>query len=407
MLANRKFLAFKVDVIWLVVFTSCLASVYFFAPTAFINKKILLVLEFGCALLLFCFSGIFKSSSSKTLFGNPIRAFLFVIMFSIVSSSLIYGQSLLPSLRATVPLLIYSLYFFLQNHRFEVRKLEEIVLIICVLYLLCFLFALYKAPEQIFGINDKAIFDQRGVYRVRVYGRGFLHLAFFIALNRYIVTNKFKWLYFAFILFAFIVAHVIRQYILFSLVIGGLMLLVNVSWKRKVFITITSTLVIIMSFNLPVFEALYDLSQRQLNEQSYGEDIRVTAYKFFFNDFSKHIYTDIFGNGMPFGSGSYGQYVKGYVNNYLHIFHSDVGYAFSYANFGILSILVLGIILIRVVNNNLSKQALYAKYFIIFSFCSNILSSYIFSPTSYTAVCIALYIFDVTKTKESQYGRKT
>ncbi len=402
MLGKEKLLSFKIDIIWLIVFVFCLASIHFFAPVAYVNKKILIAIELGSILLMFMFSGILERSHQKTIFGNSLRLFLFVIIFSATGSFFVYGQSFIDSFRVIMPLLTYSLYFFLQKFSFNIKKLENIVLLICFLYLLSFLFALYKAPEQIFGLADAAILDQRGIYRVRVEGRGFLHLAFFIVLNRYIVTNKIKWLLFSLILLAFVFAHVIRQYVLFSLLFGGIMLFINISWKKKIYITISLFLIISISINLPVVEALIDLTQRQLNKQSYGEDIRVTAYKFFFNDYSKHLYTDIFGSGIASGTGKYNYYVQNYVNKYLHIYHSDVGYGYSYANFGFISLIILCVIFVKSLFNKPNKEALYAKYFILFAFCSNILSSYMFSSTSYTAICLSLFIFDAAKNKKLQ-----
>lgn len=378
----------------LIVFTFCVFSFHIFAPVGYINPKILSGIELISVLGMFVISGVFTMSAQNEIFFKPLRFFIVIVFLSVFVSHFVHNQRLLYGFVGTIPILIYTFYFFLIRIDFEIDKFEPIIFFICIIFSVCFVIAFVNVPEQVFGMDSKVISAERGFFRIQVEGRGFIHLGFFVALNKFVKEFKLKWFIVTVLLFSLIVLMVVRQFMLFAVLLGIVMILFNVSLKRKLLLFAFGTVIGLTLLQLPLFDSMYELTASQFDSNAYGENIRITAYRFFFTEFSPHTLTDIIGNGMPFGMDDYGKYVMEEVRGMKHLYHSDVGYGFIYANFGLISLIIWGIIFAKALNIRVDNDYLGFKYFIIFSFLSNILSSYLFDPGSMASIGIALYVID-------------
>ncbi|HCD2558789.1 TPA: hypothetical protein NBL01_005706, partial [Klebsiella pneumoniae] len=72
---------------------------------------------------------------------------------------------------------------------------------------------------------------------------------------------------------------------------------------------------------------MINLSTEQASSQSTGDkNIRLLEYEYFLTHYSKNIITDIFGNGVPHFTSSYGLKEIN-IREQFSYFMSDVGYA--------------------------------------------------------------------------------
>ncbi|GAO31479.1 hypothetical protein [Geofilum rubicundum] len=382
----------------LAVFIFCLSSFYFYEPF-FFNDAILKVFYWFMLAIIFAFSfKYFLYTSEPYVFAASMRMLLLSMFISTLPALLFWGQSPVLTLRAMFPHLGFVLYFFLIATKPSFKSMVSLVWVLACLYVIVYLFSLTKAPDVIFGsFADRGIGDQRGLFRLFIPGRGFLFLSFFLAISNYVCTKRSIWLWISIGLFLIIVAHVIRQYIFFSFFIAGFVLIRKVSiWKKITFLLFGVVLSVYIYEYSSVIQALFSLTELQVSGGQQTEDIRVTAYSYFFTEFSPGLFSVIFGNGVPHEHSSYGYFYTQIVNDQMRLFMSDVGYAQIFAQFGLLGLVAVGVILFKSIFVKIPSKYLYLKLFLIFVFLSNVMSGYFLSNHNIAAICIVLYMFEVS-----------
>lgn len=394
----------------LVVFVFSLSSFYFYEPSFFDEQ---IVKFFYWCFIIVLFGWSFKSllyTSEDLQFASLLRLLLFSMFFSTVPSLFTWGQNPILSLRALFPYLGFILYFFLLTTKPALKWLVKIIWILSILYILVYIFSLIQAPDTFFGsFVDKDVENKRGLFRLFIPGRGFLFLTFFIAVTNYLHLKKAKWLWIALGLFLIIVAHVIRQYIFFSFVIAGWVFLLKIPVWKKTFFLFLGVLVVYYTYEHSlVFQTLIELTENQFVEGHSEENIRITAYRFFFFEFSPNALSAFFGNGIPHASSDYGLYYVNVINEQKYLYLSDVGYAQIYALFGVPGLIAVFLIFIRVFFVKIPLEFFYLKLFIIFVFFANFMSGYFLSNHNIAAISIVLFMIEVVaKQKDKVLISKT
>lgn len=385
------------------VFIFCLSSFYFYEPI-FLDEALLKLFYWFMLAILFGFS--IKSilyTSQPYIFATPLRLLLLSMFISSLSAFFFWGQSPVLSFRAVFPFLSFVLYFFLIATKPSFKWLMRIIWILVIMYIAVYIFSFIDASNPIFGsFQEKKVDDQRGVFRFFIPGRGFLFLGFFIAISNYLSSKKNYWLWFASGLFIIILAHVIRQYILFSVVIAGWVLFWRVSFLKKIVLLSFS---IVSGYYLyyysEIIQALIFLTEGQVVHNQ-TEDIRIVAYRYFFTEFGQNFLTNILGNGVPHDQSAFGEFYRLVVNQKMRLYLSDVGYAQIYVQFGVLGLLSVLYIFFRSMFANIPRQFLFLKLFLIFVFFSNFMSGYFLSYHNIAAISITLYMFEIVTTEKKE-----
>ncbi|MYL90771.1 hypothetical protein GTI01_27370, partial [Klebsiella pneumoniae] len=105
-------------------------------------------------------------------------------------------------------------------------------------------------------------------------------------------------------LFAIIILQVARQMILFSFLISAVYLLRKTKWLWMI-VALATLVIIVNGINININDdglvsRLIYISTKQLQEHNTGnENVRLLEYQYFLTSYSKNIFTDIFGNGVP------------------------------------------------------------------------------------------------------------
>ncbi|TCO07876.1 hypothetical protein [Natronoflexus pectinivorans] len=377
-----------------------LSSFYFYEPVFFSAELLKLVYWLLCSCVILLSVKKLLYTKEQLVFANGLRILLFSIFFSMVPAFISWGQSPLLTLRATFPFLGFISYFYLLTINPSIKFLERIIWVFSFSYIFIYFLSLSLLPEVYFGsFADRRIDDMRAVFRLFIPGRGFLFLSFFFAVGRYIYNRRIIWLYLSIFLFAVILMHVIRQYILFSFVISAIALLWNLTWWRKVLIVLSAILIggyVIENSN--VIQSLVLLTETQIGTDKPTEDIRVTAYKYFSFNFSPNAFNAFFGNGVPHEASTYGAYYTNIINADQKLYLSDVGYAQIYGLFGILGLLASLFLMIRTFFLRVDIKYLYLKLFMIYVLFANILSGYFLSYHNVVAISIVFFMLEKVHT---------
>jgi hypothetical protein len=402
---NNAIIGVKLSAIHLlIVFIFCLSSFYFYEPI-FLNEQLLKLLYWFMVIVLFGFSLkpiLYNSETFK--FISPLRVLVISMFVSVLSAMVFWGQSPHLTIRAMFPYLGFVLYFYLLTTKPPLVWLVRLIWILAALYILIYLFSLIQIPNTVFGsFMDRTVSDKRGFFRLFIPGRGFMFLSFFMSVSSYLYSKRTRWLWIAFGLFLIIVAHVIRQYILFSFIIAGVVLLWRVELWKKILLLLLCVIAGYYVYEYSsIIQALINITNAQIVENKPVEDVRITAYRYFFFEFAPNLFASIFGNGVPHDQSSYGSFYRFVVNDQMELFMSDVGFAQIYAQFGLFGLLSVFFIFFRSFYIKVPSKYLYLKLFIIFVFFSNFLSGYFLSNHNIAAISIVLYMMEVVSKNDRQ-----
>ncbi|MGF4432783.1 hypothetical protein ACQF52_17030 [Klebsiella pneumoniae] len=364
-----------------------------------INVTIAKLLFFAMisGLIVYLMPSLFKIKR-KSKYEIPFRLLLLIIVFSMFSSLLFWGQDIILSFRATAPYLGLIYFFLLMKVRPEKEQLERIAFLFCCIYIVLWCYGMIKAPQVIFSSDpDAGIDDSRGIFRLSLEGKGFLVLGFFIAVTKYVYERNVKWLVCFVFLFAIIILQVARQMILFSFLISAVYLLRKTKWLWMI-VALATLVIIVNGINININDdglvsRLIYISTKQLQEHNTGnENVRLLEYQYFLTSYSKNIFTDIFGNGVPHVESLYGHKEVNIKEQFAY-FLSDVGYAEVFIRFGFIGLFLYILMFLRAAKQSVSSDIVYAKMLIIYIACVSVTSSWIFKDI--IPICISFYLLEM------------
>jgi hypothetical protein len=390
---------------WVIFFP--IASYYFYRYVGF-NQHISKAIYFVALPITFIyvFSELIKAYRGR-LYMGIVRSIFLMMILSMIMSLFFWDQNLILSYRVTASYLAILYFFFLTKTKPNLVFMEKIIWFFCILYLILWVYGMLKAPDLVFGVETEfGINDSRGIFRLSLAGRGFLVVAFFIAISKFVETSKKYWIVIFSSLFLVIVMHVTRQVIAISFIVGLYYLL-----KKNKYLWLWLGLSVFLSItfiNLKVDSnsivgKLVTLSENQFEERNSGEEnIRIEEYKYFFTQYNKNSWTILFGNGVPHSESAFGK-TELQLNTGKDFYASDVGYAEIYIRFGLLGLLLYGLILYKVIRQDVPPKYMYAKLFMLYILITNITASWIFHDVIVISIC--LYILE-TNSKNSLILKK-
>ena len=331
------------------VFLLVIISFKFF-DARFLNDSILNYLLFLTLIITVIISVPYVLPPNKG-FVFPVQLLLMSMFISIIMAGLYWDQSLLDSLIAIAPYLIFFFFFYLLHSKFPVDLLEKIIVIYGVLYIFLYAFEFINSPTVFFGkpLWGEEFLVSRGIMRIIFPGGGVFVLTSFIAINKLTSQEKNRWFWLLLTIAGIVipVMQVTRQFIAGILLIYLYHAIRSISLSKKVLIfgSFLALIIFLQNVDHPIIEGLIDSTR---SDARLGTNyIRVLAGEYFLSDFSPNLVTQLLGNGAPyFGVSNFGLYVDslGVSQEY---FLSDVGIIAVYVMFGVLAILAYFLIFIK------------------------------------------------------------
>lgn len=247
----------------------------------------------------------------------PIQLIILSMMISIVMANISWEQNLSDSLIATVPLMLWFLFFYLLHIKIPIKTIEKIILIYGVIYIILFFYQLTHNQSVFFGSSDE-FREERGVTRISFAGQGIFFLASFIALNKLTTQKQSRWLWMLLSILGLVlpILQATRQYIIVVISIYLFHFIKSQSLIKKVFI-IASFFGLLFYFvrhsDIPVVKGLIEAQEETTEEGK--EYIRIVSGTYFLTEFSPDNFCRILGNGVPYGgeNSDYGKFV-GHLN---------------------------------------------------------------------------------------------
>lgn len=344
---------------------------------------------------------MFKKSGG---FIFPIQLICAAILISILMAKYTWGQGFEYS-TTTIPYMMWFVFFYLINNHIPISKIESIILIFGIIYIVLFLFQFSHNGTVYFG-SQQEFKEDRGVVRINFPGGGVFFLSCFIAINKF--TNKelrykFLWLSYAIIGLVITVMQVTRQVIFVVLIFYMIHFLRNVKFMYKIgtIILFSCTFYIFINSGISISTGLVN---QQKEDASAGKDyIRIQAAEYYLTKFNSNAVNKVLGNGFFNDTSNYGKSLILLGENYGY-YLTDVGIVEVYIVFGIFAIVGYLIILIKSIVIPVPPNYQYLKYYLwmimLTSLTSDFLISYNFLIATVLVLCCYQKIYESEKAKQ-------
>ena len=341
----------------------------------------------------------------------PRKSFLLLIVGMIISSfmpTFYHGQSLSVTLISTLPYFLGYIYFFIfLKLDVQYEKVIRLLWVLCFVGMSVYVINMISFPNILFGVREENYDLTRGIARLSIPFMDFIVLLFFFSINRWIRTNKRKWILLIILSSIYIVLSVTRQSIICSFVLGILFILKKASLIKKIAVVVILYFCITYFIpQIPIFKTMMELTQTQIDQNKYDdENIRLKAWKFYTYEYQTNDITAILGNGMPsFGKSFWGNKVQKETkdNGCLMV---DVGWAGFYWFFGIFATIGIFSVLMYAAFKKKDMDKQYLTYWIIYIILTSFASGALLYYHQILNISIVLYlIYAKSNNKQNSYS---
>lgn len=352
----------------------------------------------GISYLIFLFLLIY---TSKEIFKKQNRLLMLLLLNTVISMSMammVWGESLFGVFAAFHNYFLLMVFFLLFKMRAKENEVEKALVILALIYVVCWVIQVWKVPELIFGVNrDANISDteQRGFYRFFIPTKEHVPILVLFLYEMFRRTKKIIFLILCPICFAIVILHVIRQMIFWSF-LSVVLLLLYQNRKHWTKILVASMAVYGLSLflidNIPTLNLLFEQTVTQVNNAD--DDIRLQCINFYWHESISNPLTFFFGNGLG-SDGELWQFTqktmsKGY-------YESDIGYFALLFDFGLLGVLLYTLLFVKIFRLKVEEKYQYLKFYLLY-----IYGCYTFAHTLTTNVFFnmcAIYILYMSNKK--------
>jgi hypothetical protein len=368
-----------------------LLTIHFFG-ISFIPQKINAQDLLAWLIMGFCFINVFNREG--LLFKNALILFFVGILINIFSAFFNQGQSPYDTILSFGYYYFILFYFFLHKLEIEMKYLEKIIIGFAVFYSFLYICQVLLYPMQI--VNSTADVS-RGTIRLRIEGNGFLMLAYFMVLNRYLLNRKVRDILLAMTFFVVLLMGGFRTLSVLALLLSGLMFirLVPFSVKNYAFLAFVALLFVGL-FQVKgisnIVKGMVDSTSELIQE---GEKyIRVIELKFFFGEFPINSSVYFLGSGLPGGESSYFRLMKLYEYN-LGLFWTDLGIIGFYIMVGPVALAGLLWYSLKAVFIKIPKDKYYLSFYFAYLLVVSITTMEIYREGIFAVQAITLYLIDL------------
>jgi hypothetical protein len=327
------------------------------------------------------------------------------ILVSDFMASIQHEQGFLATVQTSLSyLLAYSFVLVLLRSNLEVKDVINCILIICGLSIVIYFGNLITFPNNIF---IKPLFEDisRGMLRIPVpYGELFILLVFYGINQINLENDKKKWTWVVAISLLMILLSVVRQMIALTFILGFWFYLKNISALKKI---IFSVIVLVVIFyvvpQIPMFQAMMELTQSQQDDAEEEDDIRLQAWEYYTVGNQSSVVSPVLGNGVPaLGISRWGRYIDR-ERYFTEMYPEDVGWAGFFWYFGGVATIALAALLIRAILKRKNEDENYLTYWFIYIFITSIASAPILYYNQIISISVALYLVYIPKNETDRH----
>mgnify|MGYP006287776007 CR=1 FL=1 len=335
-------------------------------------------------------------------FKIPILIFILGTILNMLSAFFNHDQMIRDSFIQFFPYYFILFYFILHDQGFEREDMEKLILAMAILYAVIYIFQEQSYPNRFF---NGAMYRDRGTLRLRIEGGGFIMLAYFLSLNRYLLNRRVIYLLLCGLFFYITLKGGFRSLTAAAIILSAILYikLVNRSGFNYFLVIVAAIAFIGMLQWDPtarVIEGMISATEEQQAEQDRGEtNIRILQFEYFTKEYPKNFSYYIVGGGLPGAFGYYSNYMlRLQGNGYYWV---DLGLIGFYFVIGLVALVGLLFYAIKATFIRLPENSLYLNFYFAYLLLGSIFTMEIYRIGLFGVEAIALYLIDVSKSTTS------
>jgi len=352
------------------------------------------------------YSFFMVSQKSNMQFKNAIFLFLIGLIFNSFSAYINLGQSPYRTLLSFGYYYFILLYFLLHYFKLNRAFLENIIIIFAVIYSILYIYQYRVYPNLIFKNDPKtAVLSSH----FAILGHGFLMLAYFLILNRYLLNHKLKNLLIASGFFIVLLLCDFRTLIAGAILVS-LIIFIKVGQfnTKKIVILIFITLLVVGFLQFRGVPRIFkeSVAHTQQNFTEGKKYIRILELEFFFKKYPENISYFIIGGGKPTGDNLY-NYNLGVFPMNFNIVWVDIGLLGFYIVIGGIATLGLLWYTLKAIFIKLPRDSLYLSSYFLYLLIVSITNEEIYRNGIFSVHAIGLYLIDNALNEKSKSENET
>lgn len=381
------------------------SSIGFFNPMQIFSPQLTKLMFYLCI----CMCALLAVTDGRSLRGidylrKSYWLFMLMIAVSTVSATAFHPQSYSVTLMSTLPYFLgYFFFWIMLKLALPERFILKWMFIGCLLAVPVYFINLFSFPNVVFG-EEFNLDTSRGMLRVPVFFLEIMAFFLFYGINQLLLGRGRKnlWIMICGVCTLMIFMSVVRQVILYSMVLCILFLLKRSSWTKKLMVVAAGIIVVVYVLPMiPAYNTMLELSGDQLEENEEKENVRIGAWRYYTFENQTNGLTPIIGNGSPsFGNSVWGNVFDDAIedNGYLY---ADVAWAGIIYLFGWTGFAALLILILKAVFKRKTPEREYLTYWFVFIFLCGIGSGVFIYYNSIISIMIGLYLVFGTNEKNS------
>jgi hypothetical protein len=346
------------------------------------------------------YSFIMVRQNKNMLFKNAILVFMIGIFLNSIPAYINLGQSPYRTILSFEFYYFILLYFLLHFFKFNRKFVENVVIVFGIIYAFVFTFQYRVYPFVIFNHDVRTAQES---WQFEILGHGFLMLAYFLVLNRYLLNRRLINIFIALGFFMVLIKSDFRTLIAGAILVTVLMLmrLFRLSIK-DFFLIIIAVLLFVGLIQHPRFAPIFEtmISKTQGNMEEGEKYVRFVELEYFYKRYPENISYFIFGGGKPSG-GNLRNFDKGAIGLNYNIVWVDIGILGFYIVIGGIATLGLLWYTLKAIFIKLPRDRLYLNFYFLYLLVVSFTNEEIYRNGIFTVQAIGLYLIDLAISEKS------
>lgn len=367
-----------------------------FYPGGWVGKLILMLL------FIYTLSMAFQRKANlgeKRNFNFFVYLFLLLPVASAIPCYLMYGQSLLGSIRLVATTYIFTIYFYLHAKKVS-EKTVLYTLLVSSTFLAFIQIVQQFLPQQmlLFGVSHEDILEgaevsgRYGFLRFRIgYGGCLNFCVLFYAWQKILKKYKKEYLVTLILMLTSIYLMLTRQ-VMFAVALSMVIPLFFFKMKKRILNVVALVLVCVAVIYVNYDSLFGEMLSRSVSEISDDDYIRFQSANYFYEHIWDSKLTGLFGHGLNEGGSRYDAYINRLALSHLHT--SDVGFIGAAFRHGWLYVATFFLLLIKIIRER-KKLPPYVLMYFIAATATIVMIWPLTQPIQSLVFALVLYICDL------------
>jgi hypothetical protein len=352
----------------------------------------------------YCLVMVFQKTNLK--FKYPILLFLVGLLANTIPAYMNFGQSPVKTFLSFEFYFFILMYFLMHYLNLGRKFLEKVIIVFGIIYSVFFTVQYLIYPTLIFKNQPSTAVEE---IQLEILGHGFLMLAYFLVLNRYLINRRIIYLLMSLVFFGVQVFCGFRSLVAGAVLVSAFMIMRMLRFNVRDFAIITfAVLVFLGLLQIKVVSDTIDgMIHKSETDVKLGKRyVRLVEMEFFFKKYPRDISYYIVGGGKPSGVNLWRYNPNAAAGLNYNIVWVDIGLFGFYIVIGGIATFGLLWYTLKASAYKLPRDWLYLNSYFLYLFIVSFTNEEIYRNGIFVVHAIGLYLIDLAISEKTVAGEE-